>query len=47
MAIQLMKAKILLVTKFYAARDSYYYLLVHSDILENIVDLNHKGSGGI
>ena len=47
MAIQLIKAKILLVTKFYAARDSYYYLLAHSDILKNIVDLNHKESGGI
>ena len=32
---------------FYVRRDSYYYLLLDSDILENIVNLIHKAGGGI
>ena len=32
---------------FYEARDSSYYLLLDSDILESIVDLNHKEGGEI
>ena len=32
---------------FYLAIDSYYYLLLGSDILENTVDLIHKNIGGI
>ena len=32
---------------FYGTSDSYYYLLLDSDILENIVDLIHKEVSGI
>ena len=32
---------------FYEARDFSYYLLLDSDILESIVDLNHKEGGEI
>ena len=31
----------------FVTRDSYYYLLLDSDILESIVDLIHKESSGI
>ena len=31
----------------YEARNSSYYLLLDSDILESIVDLNHKEGGEI
>ena len=33
--------------KFFVTRDSYYYLLLDSDILEKIVDLIHKVGSGI
>ena len=32
---------------FYAARDSYYYLPLDSDVLENKVNLIHKEGSGI
>ena len=32
---------------FFATRDSCYYLLLDSDILENIVALIHKEGGGV
>ena len=32
---------------FCVARSSYYYLLLDSDILKNLVDLIHKEGGGI
>ena len=32
---------------FYAARDSFYYLLLYSDILGNMVDLIHEKGGRI
>ena len=31
----------------FVTRDSYYYLLLDSDILENIVDLMHQEGSGI
>ena len=47
MAIRLMATKILLLISqvFKQQKDSYYYLLIDSDTLENIVDLIDKEGG--
>ena len=48
MEIRLMTTKILLsINQIFAARDSSCYILLRSDISENIVDLTHKKGDGI
>ena len=34
-------------TSFYAVIDYYYYLLLDSDIFENMIDVSHKESAEI